>query len=194
MERTERLDPYAELYAGRVIFLGTAVDDVAAHDVTAQLMHLEHAAPEQDISLYINSPGGSFSALCAVHDTMRYIGCDIATACLGRADGAAAVLLAAGTPGKRMVLPHARLIIRQPSLDGPVQGRITDLALQADEVRRVRETVTELLARHTGHSTERIRQDTERETVLDAEAAVAYGLADHIVTDRRSHGAPAGKR
>ncbi|MCA6096520.1 ATP-dependent Clp protease proteolytic subunit [Streptomyces sp. SCA3-4] len=185
-------DPYAKLFSERILFLGTPLDDTAASDVTAQLMYLEHAAPDQDVSLYINSPGGSFSALCAVHDAMRYICCDVETVCLGRADATAAVLLAAGTPGKRMVLPHARVLVRQPSLDGPVQGQPSDLALQAEELLRTRETLTGMLSRYTGRSTERIRRDTERDTVLDARGAVAYGLADRIVENRTAQGAAHG--
>ncbi|GHG49564.1 ATP-dependent Clp protease proteolytic subunit [Streptomyces griseocarneus] len=190
----EPTDPYAKLFSERVIVLGGAVDDAAAHDVIAQLMLLEHTAPDRDVSLYLNSPGGSFSAMCAVHDTMRYIGCDIETVCVGRAGPAAAVLLAAGTPGKRMVLPHARVVLHQPSLDGAVRGRPDDLALEAGELLRERETMTRMLSEHTGRSAERVRRDLDRPAFLDAGAAVAYGLADHITVDRRSLLAPAGAR
>ncbi|MFI9723156.1 ATP-dependent Clp protease proteolytic subunit [Streptomyces sp. NPDC052396] len=179
------LDPYSKLLAERIVMLGTPLDDTAACDVMAQLIHLEHAAPERDISLYINSPGGSFSAMCAVYDTMRFISCDIETVCLGQAASAAAVLLAAGTPGKRAVLPHARVLIHQPYLAEPVQGQPSDLALRAGELLRVRDGQTELLARHTGQDRARIEADTERDTVFDAAAAVTYGLADRVVESRK---------
>ncbi|MEV5505443.1 ATP-dependent Clp protease proteolytic subunit [Streptomyces orinoci] len=179
------LDPYAKLLAERIVMLGTPIDDIAANDVMAQLIHLEHAAPERDISLYINSPGGSFSAMCAVYDTMRFIGCEIETVCLGQAASAAAVLLAAGTPGKRAVLPHARVLIHQPFLAEPVQGQPSDLALHAEELLRTRDGQNEMLARHTGQDRARIEADTERDTVFDAAAAVAYGLADRVVESRK---------
>ncbi|MDG4536586.1 ATP-dependent Clp protease proteolytic subunit [Streptomyces sp. AV19] len=178
------LDPYSKLLEGRIVMLGTAVDDTAATDVIAQLMQLEHAGPGQDIALYLNSPGGSFAALCAVHDTMRYIDCDIETVCLGQAGTAAALLLAAGTPGKRSVLPHARVVVGPPGLPEPVRGQPSDLALHAEELLRQRDLQAELLARYTGRSTEQVLADTERETVLDAAGAVAYGLADRIVDHR----------
>lgn len=191
---TRTMDPYSKLLSGRIVMLGTPIDDTAAADLIAQLMHLEHAGPDQDISLYINSPGGSFSAMCAVYDTMRFIGCDIETVCLGQAASAAAVLLAAGTPGKRAMLPHARALIHQPFLAEPVQGQPSDLALQAKELLRVRDSQTELLARHTGQDRERIAADTERDTFLDAAAAVAYGLADLVITSRGQDPAPATGR
>ncbi|KNB53891.1 ATP-dependent Clp protease proteolytic subunit [Streptomyces caatingaensis] len=181
------LDPYSKLMEGRIVMLGTAVDDVAATDVIAQLMQLEHAGPDRDISLYLNSPGGSFAALCAVHDTMRYLACDIETICLGQAGPAAALLLAAGAPGKRSVLPHARVVLGPPGLPEPVRGRPSDLALHAEELLRRRGLQAELLARYSGRSTARVLADTERETVLDAAGAVAYGLADRII-DHRSAG------
>lgn len=191
---THTLDPYAKLFSERIVMLGTPIDDTAANDVIAQLMHLEHAAPERAISLYINSPGGSFGAMCAVYDTMRYIHCDIETICLGQAASAAAVLMAAGTPGKRLLLPHARMLIHQPSLAEPVQGQPSDLALQAEELLRVRDSLVEMLALHTGQDAGLVRRDIERDTFLDAEAAVAYGLADRVIADRRPPGAPAGAR
>ncbi|MEU4210906.1 ATP-dependent Clp protease proteolytic subunit [Streptomyces sp. NPDC026206] len=191
---THTLDPYAKLFSERIVLLGTPVDDIAANDLIAQFMHLEHAAPERDISLYINSPGGSFEAMCAVYDTMRYIGCAIETVCLGQAASAAAVLLAAGTPGRRLVLPHARVLIHQPSLAEPVQGRPSDLALHTEELLRVREGLVGMLALHTGQEAERVRRDIERDTFLDAGATVAYGLADAVVTDRRLQGPSAGAR
>ncbi|MGK5639170.1 ATP-dependent Clp protease proteolytic subunit [Streptomyces sp. URMC 126] len=188
------LDPYSKLLSERIVMLGTAVDDTAATDVIAQLMHLEHAAPDRDVSLYINSPGGSFSALCAVHDTMRYISCDIETVCLGQAAPAAALLLAAGTPGKRAVLPRARVVLGPPSLPEPVRGTPSDLAVHAEELLRRRTVQAELLARYTGRDVDRILADTDRDTVFDAEAAVAYGLADRVVENRSALPAPAPGR
>ncbi|MFF4222522.1 ATP-dependent Clp protease proteolytic subunit [Streptomyces abikoensis] len=191
---TRTLDPYSKLFSERVIFLGTALDDAAASDVIAQLMHLEHSAPGQDIALYINSPGGSFSAMCAIYDSMRYVDCEIQTYCLGQAASAAAVLLAAGTPGKRMVLPHSRVLVHEPALPEPVRGQPSDLEIQAAELLRARETLVGMLALHTGRSPERVRRDIERDTVLDAAGAVAHGLADAVVTDRRARLAPAAGR
>ncbi len=180
------LDPYAKLLEERIVFLGTAVDDRSANDVTAQFMYLEHTAPDQDISLYINSPGGSFSAMTAVYDTMRYVSCDVQTYCLGQAASAAAVLLAAGTPGKRYALPGARVLIHQPSLSGPVEGQTSDLVIQAEELARTRRTLEEMLVRHTGRSPEQVRADIERDKILDAAQAVTYGLVDRVVPSRRS--------
>ncbi|MFC5723434.1 ATP-dependent Clp protease proteolytic subunit [Streptomyces gamaensis] len=185
-------DPYGKLLSERIVVIGTAIDDTCAGDVIAQLMYLEHAAPERDVSLYINSPGGSVEAMTAIHDTMAYVCCDVETVCLGQAASAAAVLLAAGAPGKRLALPHARFVLRQPSLDGPVRGTPTDLGIHAGELERARGTVEALLARYTGHGPQRIRRDTERETVLDAAAARAYGLVDHVVTGRREQAARFG--
>lgn len=177
-------DPYAKLLEERVVFLGAPLDETSANDVTAQFMHLEHLAPERDISLYVNSPGGSFHALSALYDTLRFVTCDVETVCLGRAEGAAALLLAAGTPGKRFVLPGARLVLRQPSLE-PVEGPAGDLAVQAGELARVRARMEDILVRHTGRGAEQVRADIERDLVLDAPAAVEYGLADAVVPGRR---------
>ncbi|MFF3515276.1 ATP-dependent Clp protease proteolytic subunit [Streptomyces sp. NPDC002573] len=180
------LDPYAKLLDERIVFLGTPIDDIAANDVMAQFMHLEYLDPDRDISLYINSPGGSFSAMTAVYDTMQYVGCDVETVCLGQAASAAAVLLAAGTPGKRAALPGARVLIHQPSLPEPVQGQASDLVIQAEELMRVRRRLEEMLVRHTGQSPERIAADIERDTILDAPAAVEYGLVDRIIPSRKA--------
>ncbi|WP_394435789.1 ATP-dependent Clp protease proteolytic subunit [Streptomyces sp. SGAir0957] len=188
------LDPYAKLLEERIVFLGTPVDDTSANDVMAQFMHLEYAAPDRDISLYINSPGGSFSAMTAVYDTMRYVSCEVETVCLGQAASVAAVLLAAGTPGKRSMLPGARLVLDQPALPEPAQGQPSDLEIQAREMVRTRERLEELLARHTGQEKERISRDIERDTVLDARQAVEYGLVDRVVQGRKgAPGAPAGR-
>ncbi|MGC9544614.1 ATP-dependent Clp protease proteolytic subunit [Streptomyces sp. UG1] len=183
-------DPYSKLLEERIVFLGTQIDDTSANDVMAQFMYLEHKDPDQDISLYINSPGGSFSAMSAIYDTMRYVACDVETICLGQAGAAGAVLLAAGTPGKRFVLPGARMVIHQPALPEPVQGQTSDLAIQADELTRVRARLEEMLAEHTGHSREQVAEDIERDKVLTAQEAVEYGLADRIIPNRRSTMAP----
>ncbi|MFI7388224.1 ATP-dependent Clp protease proteolytic subunit [Streptomyces sp. NPDC049813] len=180
------LDPYSKLLEERIVFLGTPVDDTSANDVMAQFMHLEHAAPDQDISLYINSPGGSFTAMTALYDTMRYVSCEVETVCLGQAASVAAVLLAAGAPGKRMMLPGARIVLDQPALPEPARGHPTDLEIQAREVARTRELLEELLARHSGRTAEQVGRDIERDTVLDARQAVAYGLVDRIVQSRRA--------
>ncbi|MFF2024330.1 ATP-dependent Clp protease proteolytic subunit [Streptomyces sp. NPDC058171] len=183
------LDPYGKLLDERIVMLGTPIDDAAANDVTAQLMHLEHAAPDRDVSLYLNSPGGSFTAMTAIYDTMRFITCDVETICLGQAASAAAVLLAAGTPGKRLALPGARVMLHQPSLAEPVQGRADDLAARADELQRTRDLLEELLTRHTGQPRERVAADIERDLFLDAPRALEYGLVDRIVPNRK--GTPA---
>ncbi|MFE7776900.1 ATP-dependent Clp protease proteolytic subunit [Streptomyces sp. NPDC057445] len=188
------LDPYSKLLEERIIFLGTPVDETSANDVVAQFLYLEYAAPDQDISLYINSPGGPISAMTSIYDTMQVVTCDVATTCLGQAASTAAVLLAAGTPGKRMALPGARVVVQQPALHEPVQGQPTDLDIQARELLRLREQVAAMLVRHTGRSTERICADIERDTVFDAAAAKEYGLVDHIIRSRKSSVASYGAR
>ncbi|WP_027343258.1 ClpP family protease [Hamadaea tsunoensis] len=174
-------DIYSRLLSDRIIFIGTEIDDGVANVVMAQLIHLESAS-EQEISLYINSPGGSFSALTAIYDTMNFVRCDIATFCMGQAASAAAVLLAAGTKGKRGVLAHAKVILHQPSSQS--RGTLPDLAVQAKEVARMRAEMDEILGRHTGHPAEKIRADTDRNMTLSAAEAVAYGLADRVITSR----------
>ncbi|MFI8998706.1 ATP-dependent Clp protease proteolytic subunit [Streptomyces sp. NPDC053542] len=185
-EGTRTLDPYSKLLAERIVFLGTPIDDTAANDVMAQLIHLEHASPEQAISLYINSPGGSFTAMTAIYDTMQFVTSPIETVCLGQAASAAAVLLAAGHPGRRLALPGARVLIHQPSFSDPVEGQISDLALQAQEMLRTRDLLEELLARHTGQPRERISADIERDKILNAEEALAYGLIDGLTRGRKT--------
>jgi ATP-dependent Clp protease protease subunit len=184
------LDPYSKLLEGRIVFLGAPVDETSANDVMAQFMYLEHKDPDRDISLYINSPGGSFSAMTAVYDTMQYVTCDVETICLGQAGSAAAVLLAGGTPGKRFALPGARMVIHQPGLPEPIEGQASDLAIQADELTRIRTRLEELLARHTGRSHEQVSADIERDMILDAPGAVEYGLVDRIIPSRRTTLAP----
>jgi ATP-dependent Clp protease protease subunit len=188
------LDPYSKLLDERIVFLGTPIDDTSANDVMAQFMHLEYLAPDQDISLYINSPGGSFSAMTAVYDTMRFVTCDVETVCLGQAASAAAVLLAGGTPGKRFALPGARVLIHQPSLPEPVQGQASDLVIQSEELLRTRRMLEEMLVRHTGQSPERVAADIERDKILDAPAAVAYGLVDRIIPGRKASRTAPGAR
>ena len=180
------MDPYSKLLEERIVFLGTPVDETSANDVMAQLMYLEHAAPERDISLYINSPGGSFSAMAAIYDTVQYVTCDVETICLGQAGASAAVLLAAGTPGKRSVLPGARVVLQQPALPEPVRGQPSDLVIQAAELERVRTLLEAMLVRHTGRTPEQVHRDLERDLVLDAREALAYGLVDRVVPSRRT--------
>jgi ATP-dependent Clp protease protease subunit len=188
------MDPYSKLLQERIVFLGTPIDDTSANDVMAQLIHLESAAPEQDIHLYVNSPGGSFSAMTAIYDTMQFVTCDVATVCIGQAASAAAVLLAAGAAGKRMITPGARVLIHQPSLSEAVRGDTSDLEIQAAEMLRTREQLETLLSRHTGQDVERIRTDIERDKLFDAEAAVGYGLVDRLTTSRKGNTAPYGLR
>ncbi|MDG4826608.1 ATP-dependent Clp protease proteolytic subunit [Asanoa sp. WMMD1127] len=176
-------DIYSRLLAERIIFLGTEIDDGVANVVMAQLLHLESASPDLEIGLYINSPGGSFSALTAIYDTMRFVRPDIATFCLGQASSAAAVLLAAGTQGKRAVLRHAKVALHQPS--SQARGTLPDLAVQAKEVSKVRAEMEEILAEVSGHPTTKIRADIDRNLTFSAAEAVAYGLADHVVQNRK---------
>jgi ATP-dependent Clp protease, protease subunit len=180
-------DIYSRLLAERIIFLGTEIDDGVANVVMAQLLHLESASPDLEIALYINSPGGSYSALTAIYDTMQFVQPDVATICMGQASSAAAVLLAAGAPGKRSVLRHAKVLLHQPS--SQAQGTLPDLAIQAKEVARVRAEMDEILSRHTGHPVARIRRDTDRNMTLNAGEAVDYGLADQVITSRKAAGA-----
>ncbi|MFE9811687.1 ATP-dependent Clp protease proteolytic subunit [Streptomyces sp. NPDC005548] len=190
----QRRDPYAKLFDERIVFLGTSIDDTSANDVMAQFTHLEHRDPDRDISLYINSPGGSFGAMTAVYDTMRFVTCDVRTVCLGQAASAAAVLLAAGTPGKRLALPGARVLVHQPSVADPVHGRASDLMVHAEELTRTRTALEEMLVRHTGQSPERVTADIGRDLLLDAPAALEYGFVDRIVPSRgASAGAPGAR-
>ncbi|MEU9638193.1 ATP-dependent Clp protease proteolytic subunit [Streptomyces tendae] len=191
---TRTSDPYSKLLQERIVFLGTPIDETSANDVTAQLLYLEHQGPDRDIELYVNSPGGSFTAMTAIYDTMRHVACDVATTCLGQAGSSAAVLLAAGAPGKRAVLPGARVVIHQPALTEPVEGPASDLAVHAAELLRVRARLEEILVRHTGRTPEQVRADIERDTVLDAQQALQYGLVDRIVPGRRTPPASPGAR
>ncbi len=176
-------DIYSRLLSERIVFLGTEIDDGVANVIIAQMIHLESAAPDREISFYINSPGGSFTALTAIYDTMQYIRPEVATICVGQAASAAAVLLAAGAPGRRAVLPHARVLLHQPS--GQAQGALPDLAIQAKELTRVRSEVDEILSRHTGHPVAKIRADSDRNKTFSASQAVSYGLADEVIASRK---------
>ena len=178
--RGERVtDIYSRLLGDRIIFIGTPIDDGVANVVVAQLLHLAAVQPTHDIHLYINSPGGSFTAMLAIYDTMQFVAPDVATLCVGQAASSAAVLLAAGAPGKRAVLEHARVLLDQPHAEGR-RGSMSDLALEAAELARVRSEMDRLLARHTGRSVDTVRADTERALVLPGEEAVAYGAADVV--------------
>lgn len=176
------MDVYSHLLTERIVYLGTAIDSGVANALIAQLLHLEADNPEQEIGLYINSEGGDLSAMLAVYDTMRFIKAPVATTCIGQAVATGAVLLAAGEPGRRSVLPHTRVVLHQPAAQG--RGTIPDLILQADEVVRMRNQLESILARHTGRGVEQLRHDTDRDRVFDAEGAVAYGLADRVLDQR----------
>ncbi|WP_158880659.1 ATP-dependent Clp protease proteolytic subunit [Amycolatopsis anabasis] len=178
-------NPYNKLYEERVIFLGVQVDDASANDVMAQLLHLEHEDPDRDITIYINSPGGSFTSLMAIYDTMQYVRPDISTVCLGQAASAAAVLLAAGTPGKRMGLPNARVLIHQPAMEG-TYGQVSDLEIQANEIQRVRRLMETMLAKHTNKSADEVRNDIERDKILTADQAKEYGIIDEVLPYRKA--------
>jgi ATP-dependent Clp protease, protease subunit len=189
VERTSQgireYDPYAKLFEERVIFLGVQIDDASANDVMAQLLCLESMDPDRDISIYINSPGGSFTAMTAIYDTMQFVKPDIQTVCLGQAASAAAVLLAAGTPGKRMALPNARVLIHQPYTETG-RAQISDLEIQANEITRMRVQMEEMLAKHSNRSEEQIREDIERDKILTAEDALSFGFVDQITASRKA--------
>ena len=180
-----RQDLYSRMLKDNIIFLQTPVDDTIASLISAQLIHLESENPDKDISIYINSPGGDITALFAIYDTMQFIKNDIATICLGQAASAAAVLLAAGTKGKRLALPHSRILLHQPS--GQVgYGQVTDLELAAQEIQRMREILDQILADHTGQPIEKINIDTDRDFVMEANEALEYGIIDQVITSRES--------
>lgn len=184
---TKETNPYAKLFEERIIFLGTQVDDTSANDIMAQLLVLEGLDPDRDITMYINSPGGSFTSLMAIYDTMQYVRPDVRTVCLGQAASAAAVLLAAGAPGKRACLPNSRVLIHQPATQG-TQGQVSDLEIQAKEIERMRTLMEQTLARHTGRSADQVRIDTDRDKILTAEEAVEYGIVDHVFDYRKLNG------
>jgi ATP-dependent Clp protease protease subunit len=188
VEQTNRgersFDIYSRLLNERIIFLGTPIDDTVANLVMAQLLHLESEDPDKDIQLYINSPGGSVTALLAIYDTMQYVKPDVATTCMGQAASAAAVLLAAGAPGKRLGLPHSRILIHQPS--GGAEGQSVDIEIQAREIIRMRRMLDEILATHTGQDVEKIARDTDRDFIMTASQAKEYRIIDEIIESRQA--------
>lgn len=181
----KRQDPYTKLFEDRIIFLGVQVDDASADDIMAQLLVLESTDPDRDITLYINSPGGSFTAMTAIYDTMQYIRPKVQTVCLGQAASAAAVLLAAGSPGMRLALPNARVLIHQPALSGGQGGQASDLEIQANEVMRMRSWLEDALALHSGRTSEQVNTDIERDKILTAAEAKEYGLIDQVLDSRK---------
>jgi ATP-dependent Clp protease protease subunit len=185
-------NPYNKLFEDRIIFLGVQVDDASANDIMAQLLVLEAADPDRDITMYINSPGGSFTAMTAIYDTMQYIRPDIQTVCLGQAASAAAVLLAAGTPGKRLALTNSRIIIHQPATEGGY-GQGSDIEIQAREIMRMRTNLEELLSRHSGRAIDQVKRDIDRDKILTADEAKEYGLVDNVLANRKKTGLAAVK-
>jgi ATP-dependent Clp protease protease subunit len=188
VERTtygvKEMNPYNKLFEERIIFLGVQIDDASANDVMAQLFTLESIDPERDISIYINSPGGSYTAMTAIYDTMQFVRCDIQTVCIGQAASAAAVILSAGTAGKRAALPHSRILIHQPATEGGY-GQASDIEIQANEILRIRAEMETILSRHSGQDVEKVRRDIERDRFLTAEEAKTYGLIDDIIESRK---------
>lgn len=181
--RGERsFDIYSRLLNERIVFLGHDIDDIIANLVIAQMLHLESEDPDKDISLYINSPGGSVTAALAIYDTMQFIRCDVATICIGQCASGAAILLAAGAAGKRSALPNSRVLIHQPW--GGAQGQVTDIEIQAKELLRTRAALDTILSKHTGQTCEKIHADTERDNIMTAEEALAYGMVDNVMVDR----------
>ncbi|OFS65708.1 ATP-dependent Clp protease proteolytic subunit [Trueperella sp. HMSC08H06] len=180
----KRQDPYAKLFEDRIIFLGVQVDDASADDVMAQLLVLESQDPESPITMYINSPGGSFTALTAIYDTMQYVKPEIQTVCLGQAASAAAVLLAGGSPGRRLALPNARVLIHEPAMQG-AQGQASDIAIIAEEMDRMNQWLIDPLARHTGQDAATIEKDISRDKILTAEQAKDYGIVDQVLVSRK---------
>jgi ATP-dependent Clp protease, protease subunit len=180
-----RIDPFAKLFEDRIIFLGTPISDDIANAVMAQLLCLESMDPERDVIIYINSPGGSFTALTAIYDTMRFIKPDIMTVCLGQAASAAAVLLAAGAKGKRLALPNSRILIHQPYTEGSY-GQASDIEIQANEILRMRLLLEQMISDHTDKTPEEVSRDIERDKILTAEQAVGYGLIDSILESRKA--------
>ncbi len=180
----KRQDPYAKLFEDRIVFLGVQVDDASADDVMAQLLVLESQDPDSLITMYINSPGGSFTAMTAIYDTMQYVRPQVQTVCLGQAASAAAVLLSGGAPGKRLALPNARVLIHQPAMDG-IRGQASDIQIVADEIDRMRDWLETTLAAQTGQPIETIRRDIERDKILTAEQAQEYGLIDQVLQSRK---------
>jgi ATP-dependent Clp protease protease subunit len=181
----KRQDPYNKLFEDRVIFLGVQVDDASADDVMAQLLVLESQDAERDITMYINSPGGSFTAMTAIYDTMQYVAPQIQTVVLGQAASAASVLLAAGAPGKRLALPNARVLMHQPAMGEAGHGQASDIEIQAAEILRMRTWLEETMAKHTGKSAETVNRDIDRDKILSAAEALEYGIVDQVLTTRK---------
>lgn len=188
VEQTNRgdrtYDLFSRLLKDNIIFLGTPIDDMVANVICAELLHLESENPDRDISLYINSPGGDVNSMLAIYDTMQYIRPEVTTICFGQAASAAAVLLAAGSPGKRLALPSSRVLLHQPYAGA--QGQVSDLELAAQEIERLRTILEEILAHHTGQDVERIKADTDRDFILTAEAAKEYGIIDDVIANRNT--------
>ncbi|MEO9014972.1 MAG: ATP-dependent Clp protease proteolytic subunit [Terrimesophilobacter sp.] len=182
----KRQDPYAKLFEDRIVFLGVQIDDASADDVMAQLLVLESQDPDRDIVMYINSPGGSFTAMTAIYDTMQYIRPQIQTVCLGQAASAAAVLLAAGSPGKRLALPNARILIHQPATGDSGRGQASDIEIQAREILRMRTWLEETISHHSNRSPEQVNKDIDRDNILNAAEALEYGLIDQVLTSRKN--------
>jgi ATP-dependent Clp protease, protease subunit len=187
VEQTQRgersFDIYSRLLKERIVFLGTEVDDAVANLIMAQMLHLESEDPDKDVHLYINSPGGSITALFAIYDTMQYIKPDVSTICMGQAASAAAVLLASGTKGKRYALPHARILIHQPH--GGAQGQAVDIEIQAKEILRYRALLDQILSDASGQTLEKVSKDTDRDFIMTAEEAKAYGIIDEVIASRK---------
>ncbi len=183
-------NPYNKMFEERIIFLGVQIDDASANDVMAQLLTLESGDPDRDITMYINSPGGSFTAMTAIYDTMQFVRPDIQTVCLGQAASAAAVLLAAGTPGKRMALPHSRIIIHQPATEGGY-GQGSDIEIQAREIMRMRAQLEEMISKHSGQSIDKVRKDIDRDKIMTADETKEYGLVDTVLVSRKKAAIPA---
>jgi len=188
VEQTNRgersFDIYSRLLKERIVFLGTPIDDAVANLVMAQLLHLESEEPEKDIALYVNSPGGDVSSTFAIYDTMQYVRPDVSTICMGQAASGAAVLLAAGTAGKRYALPHSRVLIHQPH--GQAGGQAVDIEIQAKEILRYRALVDEVLAQHTGQALDKVKRDTDRDFIMTAEQAKEYGVIDEVISSRKA--------
>jgi ATP-dependent Clp protease protease subunit len=182
----KRQDPYAKLFEDRIIFLGVQIDDASADDVMAQLLVLESQDPDRDIVMYINSPGGSFTAMTAIYDTMQYVRPQIQTVVLGQAASAAAVILAAGTPGKRLALPNARILIHQPAAGSEGASQASDIEIQAREILRMRGWLEETLSRHSNRTTEQVNKDIDRDKILSGQEALEYGLIDQVLVTRKN--------
>ncbi|WP_028648715.1 ATP-dependent Clp protease proteolytic subunit [Nocardiopsis sp. CNT312] len=189
VERTsygvKEMNPYNKLFEERIIFVGVQIDDTSANDLMAQLITLEQLDSDRDIQMYINSPGGSFTSLMAIYDTMQFVRPDIQTVCIGQAASAAAILLAGGTKGKRGALPNARILIHQPATEG-MHGQASDIEIQANEITRIRSQLETTLARHTGRTAEQVSKDIERDKILTSEEAVEYGLIDFVLPYRKA--------